>query len=239
MTEKRPLTLPLFMARLLSGFVGGIAGTLSLFIVFFLTNGLLPGTESTAISVFALIVMAFIGTTVANVMAGLTVTFVDNTKYNRRKTILVHLFMFNVIFFLFSIPFYLIGISLDVVNGVAAMHFLLSAFISALLMEIIAGYEYSVVGIYSTSLGILLSIGLAMLAVIFKLKTIVLLFMAMPVVWILLQISGGFVELIYDVFIHYYGIEALSIKTDLGGDSEKEPQDDNEMVEGVDKEDGT
>ncbi|MBI5412508.1 hypothetical protein HZA43_05080 [Candidatus Peregrinibacteria bacterium] len=239
MTEKRPLTLSLFAARLLSGFVGGIAGTLALFITFFILNSLIPSTdETTSLSVFIVIVMAFIGTLISNIVTSLMVTFVDSAKYNRRKTTLVHVFMFNLIFVFLSIPFYLMGAALDIVTGVAAVHLVLSAFISALLMEIIAGYEYSLLGIYSATLGVLVSIGIAFVALTLKIQTTQLIFMAMPIIWIVLEITGGFAEWIYDSFVRLYGIEALNIKTDLGGDAEKEPKDENAFEEGVDKEDG-
>jgi hypothetical protein len=180
--------------------------------------------------------MAFIGTLTANTVTGVMVTFLDNEKYSRRKTTIMHIFMFNLVLFFMTIPLYLLGVTLDIANGIAAVHFLLSAFISALLMEVIAGYEYSLLGIYSTALGIFVSIGIALIVLAGGAKPTIIMFVAMPGVWFILQLVGGFVELLYDNFVRLYGIEALNIKTDLGGDTEVEPEDKDEIGEGKDTE---
>lgn len=229
MDQKRPLTFTLFMLRLLSGIVGGAAGTLALFIVYFIMQNVLPQTEeATSLSVFVIIIMAFIGTLVANTVTGVMVTFMDNEKYNRRKTTIMHIFLFNFILFFLTIPLYLMGAAMDIVLGIAAVHFLLSAFISALIMEVLAGYQYSLVGIYSTALGIFISIGLAMVFITTGAKDITIMFIAMPGVWFVLQVIGGLSELVYDNFLHLYGIDALNVQTDLGGDKDIEPEDDEE-----------
>ena len=59
----------------------------------------------------------------------------------------------------------------------------------------------------------------------------------MPGVWFILQAIGGLSELIYDNFVHLYGIEALNIKTDLGGDKEVEPETEDEEDEDEEKDD--
>ena len=229
MDQKRPLTFTLFMLRLLSGIVGGAAGTLALFIVYFIMQNILPQTdEATSLSVFVIIIMTFVGTLVANTVTGVMVTFMDNEKYNRRKTIIMHIFLFNFILFFLTIPLYLMGAAMDIVLGIAAVHFLLSAFISALIMEVLAGYGYSLLGIYSSALGIFISIGLAMMFMTTGMKDITIMFIAMPGVWFILQAIGGLSELIYDNFLHAYGIDALNVQTDLGGDKDVEPDEDEE-----------
>ena len=237
MDQKRPLTFTLFMLRLLSGIVGGATGTLALFIVYFIMQNVLPQTdEATSLSVFVIIIMTFVGTLVANTVTGVMVTFMDNEKYNRRKTTIMHIFLFNFILFFLTIPLYLMGAAMDIVLGIAAVHFLLSAFVSALIMEVLAGYQYSLLGIYSTALGIFISIGLAMMFMATGMKDITIMFIAMPGVWLILQIIGGLSELIYDNFLHLYGIDALSTETDLGGDKDVEPDNEDEEDEDEDEE---
>ena len=232
MDQKRPLTFTLFMLRLLSGITGGAAGTLALFVIYFVLQSLVPQTEEvTSLSLFVIIIMTFVGTLVANTVTGVMVTFMDNEKYSRRKTTIMHIFLFNFILFFLTIPLYLMGASLGIIIGIAALHFLLSAFISALIMEILAGYEYSLLGIYSTALGIFVSIALALVLMAAGTKDITIMFIAMPGVWFILQLIGGLSELIYDNFVHLYGIEALNIRTDLGGDKEAEPEEGGEGEE--------
>jgi hypothetical protein len=176
--------------------------------------------------------MAFVGTLTANTITALMVTFMDNAKYNRRKTILMHIFLFNLILFLVTIPLYLLGISLDIVTGVVALHFLLSAFISAVIMETLAGGEYALLGVYSAALGIFIAITLAFVVLALggdqTSTQLTITFGAMPAVWLILEVTGGFAELIYDNFLRFYGIDALNVTTDLGGDTEQEPKDEEE-----------
>jgi hypothetical protein len=231
MDQKRPLTFTTFMLRLFSGIVGGAAGTLALFIVYFLMSAAVPQADTegpTSLSMFVVIVMTFVGTLVANTITGVMVTFMDNAKYSRRKTIIVQIFIFNLILFFLTIPLYMLGATLDIVNGIAAVHFLLSAFITALIMEVVAGYEYTLLGIYSTALGMFISIAIALAMMAAGVKPISIMFAAMPGVWFILEIVGGFCELIYDNFVKLYGVDFLNIQTDLGGDKEVEKGDEEE-----------
>ncbi|MFH0820886.1 MAG: hypothetical protein V1908_03880 [Candidatus Peregrinibacteria bacterium] len=77
--EKRSLTFVLFLFRLLSGLTGGIAGTLALFVVYFILITLVPRGDSSTISVFVMILMAFVGTLTANTITAIMVTFLDNS----------------------------------------------------------------------------------------------------------------------------------------------------------------
>lgn len=238
MDQKRPLTFTLFFLRLLSGIIGGAAGTLALFVVYFIMQNLLPATEDvSSLSIFVIIIMTFVGTLTANTVVGVMITFMDNEKYSRRKTMIMHIFLFNLILFFLTIPLYLLGTALEITNGIAAVHFLLSAFITSLIMEVLAGYEYSLLGIYSTALGIFVSIGIALAMMAGNVKPIAIMFAAMPGVWFIMQVISGIVELIYDNFVRLYGIEAFNIKTDLGGDTEVEPEE-KEEDEDEDEEDG-
>jgi len=227
MIEKRPLTFTLFLLRLLSGITGGVAGTLAAFIVYFLMLFFIPaGEEATSLSTFTIIIMAFVGTLMANTITAVMLTVMDSQKYSRRKTTITHVFLFNLILFFLTIPLYLLAIPFNIVIGVVALHFLLSAFVSALIMEVLAGHEFSLLGIYGASLGIFISIELAFIGLAAESSQLFITLGAMPIVWMILMIISGLVELIYDNFLRYYGVDALNVQTDLGGDTEVEPKDD-------------
>lgn len=228
MNEKRPLTFNLFLLRLLSGIAGGVGGMLIAFVAFFLMTSFIPsGDETSSLNFFAIIVMAFLATTSGNTITAVSLTFMDSEKYSRRKTTITQVFLFNLVLFFLTIPLYLIAIPLDLTVGVATLHFLLSAFVSALIMEVLAGYEYSLVGIYANSLGIFVTISIALL-LIGNVSQQVLILGAMPMVWFMLELIGGFVELVYDNFLRSYGVDALNTQTDLGGDTMDEKDDDEE-----------
>lgn len=241
MNEKRPLSFTLFLLRLMSGVAGGVGGMLIAFVAYFLMSTFIPaGEEVSSLSVFAVIVMAFLATISANTITATSLTFMDSQKYSRRKTIITHVFLFNLILFFLTIPLYLVAFSLDITIGVAALHFLLSAFVSALIMEILAGYEYSLVGVYSTSLGIFASIGIALMMLNSNVSQQVLVLGAMPAVWFILELVGGLVELVYDNYLKVYGVDALNVSTDIGGDAmveeETEEEEQDEEVEVSDEE---
>jgi hypothetical protein len=232
MTEKRPLTFIIFLLRLLSGITGGVAGTLAAFITYFLMLPVVStGEGATSLSTLAIIIMAFVGTLIANTITAVMLTFMDSQKYSRRRTIIMHVFLFNLVLFFLTILLYLLAIPLKIVIGVAALHFLLSAFVSGLIMEILAGYEYSLLGVYSVSLGIFISISFAFVALATGSSQLFITLGAMPIVWFILMITGGLSELIYDNFVRYYGVDALNAQTDLGGDAEIEPKDEEEENE--------
>lgn len=235
--QKRPLTFMLFLLRLLSGVTGGVTGTLALFVVYFLLVSVVPSGGTSSISAFVLVIMAFVGTLAANTVAAVMVTFLDNEKYARRKTIIMQVFLFNLILFFLTVPLYFVGMSLGIANGVAALHFMLSAFVSALIMEVLAGYEYCLLGIYSVALGIFISIGIALLLSASNVSPTTFTFIAMPLVWLTLQVTGGLSELVYDNFLRFYGVDALNVGTDLGGDAEKEPETEENEDEDGDEED--
>ena len=235
MNEKRPLSATLFALRLLSGITGGVVGMLIAFVVYFIMSTFIPsGDEVSSLSFFAIIVMSFVATLSANTITAVMVTFMDHEKYSRRKTTITQVFVFNLILFVLTIPLYLIAIPLEITIGVAALHFLLSAFVSSLIMEVLAGYEYSLVGIYSSSFGIFVSIGIALLLINSNVSPLILTLGAMPAVWFILEVVGGLVELIYDNFLRFYGVDALNVQTDLGGDTLEEKEEEDEEDEDED-----
>lgn len=208
------------------------------FVVYFIMGTFIPsGDEASSLSFFAIIVMAFVATLSANTITAVMLTFMDHEKYSRRKTTITHVFLFNLILFFLSIPLYLIGISLDITIGVVALHFLLSAFVSSLIMEILAGYEFSLVGVYASSLGIFVSIAFALLLIKTNVSQLVLTLGAMPAVWFILVLVGGFTELIYDNYLRFYGVDALNVETDLGGDTMVEKEEEEEDDEKSDDKD--
>ena len=239
MNEKRPLTLNLFLLRLSSGAAGGFGGMLIAFIAFFALSTFLPATDANSLNFFSIIVTAFLATISGNTIVAASLTFMDHDKYKRRKTSITQVFLFNVILFFLTIPLYLLAIPLELTVGVATVHFLLSAFVSALIMEVLAGYQYSLLGIYASALGIFISIGMALILLNSTVSEQLIILGAMPTVWIILVVVSGFAELIYDNFLKTYGVDALSTQTDLGGDAlveeEKKDEEENEDEDEMDE----
>ncbi len=232
MTEKRPLSFALFWLRLFSGLAAGVGGTLIAFVAYFLMVSFVPSEGSSSLSVFSTLVIALAATLSTNVLAALLVSFMDEEKYSRRKTMVSHVFVFNLILFLFTVPFYALAAPAQQAVGVMAIHFVISAFITSLILELLAGQQYSLLGLYSNALGIFCAIGLGFLLSAAKVGPLALIFGTLPMTWLMLQVMNGFGEWGYDVYLKYYGLDALNDRTDLGGDAEtEEPEEEAEEEE--------
>lgn len=216
MLSKRPLTFTLFVLRLISGVGGGIGGALIAFLVYFAVLSFIPPESSSSISIFGTLVVGFAATLGTNALATVLVTFMDEEKYARRKTMLSHVFVFNLILFFITVPLYALATPLDQVLSVTMLHFLMSGFISSLILEVLAGYEYALVGIYSQAMGMFLTLGLGFLLASVEISNLVFLFGTLPLTWLMLQLSSGVGEWAYDTYLKYYGLDALNSGTDLG-----------------------
>lgn len=216
MTQKRPLTFALFTLRLMSGLGGGIGGALIAFLVYFGLLSFIPVEESNSLSIFITLAVGLAVTLATNILATVLVTFMDEEKYARRKTMMSHVFIFNLILFLITVPFYVLGTGLDQVLTITMIHLLLSGFISSLILEVLAGYEYALLGIYSQAMGVFLALGIGLLIVQSGINDLVFLFGTLPLTWVMLQLSSGIGEWAYDTYLKYYGLDALNSGTDLG-----------------------
>jgi len=226
-TEKRPLTFTLFALRLLSGLGGGFGGALIAFLAYFAFVSFLPTQGTSSISIFTTIVIGFVVSLSTNVLATILVSFMDEEKYSRRKTMITHVFIFNLILFFVTIPFYALATALGQVTAVAMVHFILSGFISSLILEVLAGSEYALLGIYSQALGVFLTLGILLLLASSQINDLVFLFGTLPITWFMLQLTSGVGEWTYDTYLKYYGLDALSSATDLG---DEEGQEENEEI---------
>lgn len=220
--QKRPLTFTVFALRLLSGLGGGIGGGLIGFLAYFALSFALPVQETSSISIFVTLAVVFAATLSTNTLATALVSFMDEEKYARRKTMLTHVFIFNLILFFITVPFYVLGTGLGQIMSVTVVHFLLSGFISSLILEILSTrQEYSLLGIYSQALGIFLTLGFGLLIASLQVSELIYLFGTLPLTWVMLQLMSGVGEWAYDTYLKYYGLDALNSGTNLGDEQEE------------------
>lgn len=237
-----------FLLRLIAGAAGGVAGGLLLLLMFILVSSVFEpiaslGEELSYISpifTFILLMMIFISATVGNIAAVWLMGLVEREKYQKIPSTIYQIFVISLIIFLLLAPVYFITGTTDpaITAYVVALHVVISAQASALIMEIISNYRYSLVGVYGVTFSILVSAG-----VLFSLAGLIaspqiLLFVALPAVWGTIALVGAVVNNIYSWLAKTYDKDFLAADTlygeDYGEEVEEEEEEKAEDREGGD-----
>ncbi len=229
----RPVSLLNVFLRSFAGLGGGVIGTFVLLVVFLLASSILqPALSSDAsdihpLFIFVFMAMLFLATLGSNLVAVMLLALTDRSKYAKFSSIVTQTFSTNIIVFIFSAPIYLIAssINLTFVAYGAGLHVIISSMASALVMEIIADFEYALVGVYGIVLAVLAGAGANFL--IYQIATTakggvgnatLLLFVAMPLLWLLLGFMTSAVSMFYEWIFRAYGTDFLRASTSYGTD---------------------
>ena len=232
-TEPPKLSFPTFLLKVVAALGGGGVGTLILLLIFLLSSSLLSpltspleGDYISPIFVFLLMVMIFLSSATGNLLSSFLLSLTESGKYKRRASAIYQIFIVNIIVFLLMVPVYFITYSIDVsiIAYAVALHIIVTAQISALILEIIANYRHALVGVYGVTFSILMSA-----AIMFGLSgTIqsppILLFAALPVVWGSIAFVQGIVTMVYGWIARVYDKDFLATDTVYGDDYGKEEQ---------------
>ena len=237
-----------FVLRSISGFTGGLFGTLMLLIIFTLSSGVLNsvfaveevGSQTiNPIFLAVFLIMIFTGLLMANLFSSMLISFCDRDKYFMRGAILHQVFIFNAVMFFMSLPFYIFSLTLDfgALSIVALLHSIVALSGSHLVLENVANPRYSLVSIYGTSLGLIL--GAFSNLIVFKITGTVnvLLFAFLPVTWFFMALAQCGTEALYVSFYKLYGIDFLSNDTEFGEDTtyKNRKTEDEEIEEEIEK----
>jgi len=252
MTEKEigppRISFPTFIFKIISGVAGGAVGTLILLLIFVLASSLIsPVIESISVDqaispifVFILIVMVFISSTIGNILSALLLSFTEKEKYTRRASAIYQIFIISLIIFILMVPVYLITASIDtnLTAYAVGLHIIISAQVSALILEIISDNRYALVGVYGVTFGVLLSaavmLGIARLII----SPTILLFVALPVVWGSIAFFLSISTILYGWIARLYDKDFLATDTvygrDYGEEEEEEEKPEHEDQAGAD-----
>jgi MFS family permease len=248
----RKMSFFTLVLKTMAGFMGGIAGTLILLIIFLLTSSILQPVLSPAeavtsevspLFIFVLMAMIFATSVVSSLVAPLLLCYTERDRYTRVSTALSQIFIINIVIFVFVLPIYLTTSTarLELTAYAAGLQVILSATASALILELIHDYRYSLLTVYSTILGVLVAT-----AINFFLYTLsgsggatVLLFASLPIIWTTIGFSQGALTMFYYWLYQNYGIDFLAETTNLGADygipdesEEEQPEVEKPDVEG-------
>lgn len=209
MNNIKPLSGGTFFLRIFGGIAGGIIGTVVMLLIYFLALAALPTQENDVpgITTFTLIAMILLSTMATNMVSSQIITISDKEKYTEPRLTLINIFILNLVLFIFSTPLYLLSAA-DNIQIIAAFHLLISAQMSALILEVFAGGPYPLIGTYGIALG-----GMSAFSIIAFIGmsasenntgiTTLLLFIAMPMIWGLIELFKGIAEMAYEKVTSY------------------------------------
>ncbi len=212
--------------KTLLGLIGGIGGTLVLIILMLFASSVIPnlgatfGDEApgvTPIFLYIVLVMVFLATLLGNLVPVVLFYVADREKYPRVTTNLIQGFIFNVLVFIFSIPLYLIlqGASVEKLIYIVGIHFLISAFVTSVVIEVVSGKQYALVSIYGSTFGILAALLINILLLLIGQTTSArafMLFLTLPLMWASIGFFQTAVEMLYRWVYDVYGIDFLNLE---------------------------
>ena len=239
--------------RFIIGFGAGFLGMITLGIIFFLSWQIIgdtfqsPNELTNAVghtigqiethSLFLILIASavFISTLITTLSYAFMSTLVEE-HYTKKATTLTHVFYGNVVFFLFSLPLYVLmnrNFQTDGIVYVAILHAFLSCFFSIFVLQSLHQVKYVLVNLYGNLLGLILFLLLAVLS-FGSFDQIVLVFLAYPFFMGVMAFSNRFLELFYAFLYTKTGLDMLNIDTTFGADygvpvADKEFHEDDEF----------
>jgi len=238
------MTFSTFLLRVLAGGAGGSIGALILLVIFmFAASVLQPVTSGEALEyvspifVFVIMIMVFLASTASSLLSVFLMSLTEKDKYVRTRSAIYQVFILSVMIFLLMVPIYLLAANLDVkiVAYAVALHIILAAQLSAIILEIVSDYKYSLVGVYGVTFSIIVS-ALVMVAIYGMLNySVLIFFLALPIVWVSIAIFQSIFTMIYGWIARLYDKDFLSTKMVYGDDYGKEVVEEPEAPHAVDE----
>lgn len=228
----RKMSFFTLVLKSLAGLAGGVSGTLILVIIFLSSSSILqPVLGSTSASetasgevspLFMVILMGMIfATSMASSLLGtVLLCYTERSRYNRIATMLSQVFIVNIVIFAFVLPIYLTTSTtrLELTAYAAGLQVILSASASALILELIHDYKYSLLGVYTTILAILVAVGINFFLYFTTQSATLLLFVALPIIWFMVGFSQGALTMLYYWIYETWGVDFLASSTAFGTD---------------------
>lgn len=221
--------------RFMTGFGSGLAGTIVLGLIVFLTWSIVGDVLSPSdvqetefgiqlkrdgahpLFIYAVILAIFLATLAANIAQAFVSSLVEE-KYSARSTAITQIFAGSLLLLFFFLPVYLVGNGFYGSIGIAfagLFHAICLAIFTFFIMEIIAGTRYILVNLYGIILGITLFF---FFGIIFSGHTAIVVFLALPLLFGFLGAGNGIAEGVYNWFFHTYGSDFLNLDKRYGDD---------------------
>ncbi|MFA6991766.1 MAG: hypothetical protein WC269_00575 [Candidatus Gracilibacteria bacterium] len=238
------ITFSTFLLKVLAGGIGGSLGALILLVIFMLAATVLTpisgGQELEYVSpifIFVLMVMVFVASTASNLLSVFLLSLTEKDKYTRTRSAIYQVFIVSIIIFLMMVPLYLLAANLDVKIAayIVALHIILTAQLSAIILEIVSDYKYSLVGIYGVIFSIIVSAFLMTIVYGVIDYTALVFFLALPIVWGSIAIFQSIFTMLYGWIARLYDKDFLSTQMVYGDDYGKQVVAEPEAPKAVDE----
>ncbi|EKD47973.1 MAG: hypothetical protein ACD_65C00194G0002 [uncultured bacterium] len=226
----RKVTLLMLGLRAVCGLGGGVMGTMVLLISVLLGASIFSGFASedgggtlNPLVVFVFMAVTFLSSCLSNTISCLLIGLTDKGKYKSLFSTLYQVFAINLAILILMAPVYIIvsGVSVEMMAYVAALQILVSIIASSLILEILSDAKYALLGVYSTVFGLIFASAINFaLYIMAGQNTSILLFAALPVIWMMLGLMNGLVGMGYRFVYDAYGIDFLSKYIKYGRDEE-------------------
>lgn len=222
-----------FLLKILAGTAGGIGGSLVLVVIFVLAASVMTpltgaqdgaAIEVSPIFTFILMMMIFLATTVGNIISTWLMALTEREKYTRISSAISQVFIISMIIFILMVPVYFItaATNVTITAYAVALHIIIAAQVSALILEIVSNYRYALVGVYGITFSILVSAGIMFGLAGMVSSPQILLFVALPIVWGSLAFVQSIFTMLYGWIARTYDKDFLSTQTVYGKDYGKE-----------------
>jgi hypothetical protein len=252
----RKLSFLTLVLKTFAGFAGGAAGALIMMLIFLSTSSILQpilggtyGTdnatgESSPLFIVVLMAMIFATSIVSSLVSTLLLAYTERDRYTRIATMMSQIFIINLVIFAFVLPIYLTTSTtrLELTAFAAFTQVLLSSTASALILELLHDYRYSLLAVYTTILGILVSAGINFFLYYAAGNATIMLFAALPVIWATIGFSQASLTMVYYWIYETWGSDFLASSATFGADygvpdtTEEEEEEETQKpdVEGAD-----
>lgn len=224
-----------FVLKIFAGLFGGGAGSLIMVVIFLIassilapiSSGLETGEAISPVFIFIVMIMIFLSSTLSNLVSTWLIALTERDRYQRLSSAIYQVFIINLIIFILTAPVYFItaNVSLTFMAYAVALHVIVSAHVSALILEIVANYRYALVGVYGVTFGILVSAGILFALSSLIPKASILLFITLPIVWGSIALLQGLVSMVYGGIASAYDKDFLSTQTVYGNDYGEEVEE--------------
>ena len=228
----RKMTFLTLVLKTFAGFAGGIAGTLVLLLIFLPASAILQPIVGAAVAadtaasepspLFMVVLMSMIFATciVSSMLSTLLLAYTERDRYTRIATTMSQVFFVNIVIFAFVLPIYLTTSTtrLELTVFAAVMQVILSSMASALILELIHDRRYSLLAVYTTILGVLVSMGINFFIYFATGTATAMMFAALPIIWATIGFSQAALTMFYFWMFETWGSDFLANTTSFGAD---------------------
>ena len=167
--------------RIFPSVIGGFLGTLAFLGAFLLLQ--LPLSDNSAYSTFSVLIIAFVGAIIGNLLASFFLIISNKDKFQTLKIPLSNIFIANMLLFFMLIP--LCVMSENNAMSIIGFYFIFTIFISSIILEILSKSLHMISIIFISTIAFLILVIFSKIYTELSGGLIAILLFTIPVSWLL------------------------------------------------------